>query len=59
MLTLDQIKRKLEDRRIDIVAERTGIHRNTIARIKSGQQANPTYHILQRLSAYLEGTAVE
>ena len=58
MLTLDQIKRKLEDRRIDVVSMRTGINRNTIARIKSGQHENPTYYILNKLSDYLEGAGV-
>lgn len=59
MLTLDQIKRMLEDRRIDIVSERTGVNRNTIASIKSGHHDNPTLNTMQRLSDYLEGSAVE
>ncbi len=59
MLTLDQIVHLLGDRRIDVVAEKTGIHRNTISKIKSGENENPTYYVLQKLSDYLEGSAVE
>jgi transcriptional regulator with XRE-family HTH domain len=54
MLTLEQIKDRLDDRVIAAVAARTGIHRNTLDRIKSGANKNPTYHILSRLSDYLE-----
>lgn len=54
MIDLDNIKRKLHDRRLDIVAEATGLHRSTIARIRDGEQKNPTYYVLEKLSAYLE-----
>ena len=54
MTDLDNIKRKLHDRRLDIVAEATGLHRSTIARIRDGEQKNPTYYVLEKLSAYLE-----
>lgn len=57
MLTLDQIREKLDDRIIATVAERTGIHRNTVANIKSGKIENPTYYVLAKLSDYLEGGA--
>lgn len=56
MLTLDEIAVALRDRRMDIVAEATGLHRSTIARIKTGK-ANPTYDVMKALSDYLEGRA--
>lgn len=54
MLTLDQIKARLDDRIMAVVSERTGIHRNTLGSIKSGKIENPTYNVLRKLSDYLE-----
>jgi hypothetical protein len=58
MLTLDQIKRSLSDRRLNVVSEKTGLHVNTIANIRDGKSA-PTYYAVQKLSDYLEGTKPE
>ena len=55
MMTLDQIKASLDDRILNVVAEKTGLHRNTVANIKSGRIANPTYYVMRKLSDYLEG----
>jgi len=57
MLTLDQIQFRLQDRRIDAVSEATGVHRNTIAGIRSGRIANPRYNTVKALSDYLTGGA--
>ena len=54
MLTLDEIKIRLADRRLDVVSDATGLHRSTIARVRDGDQANPTYQVMRKLSAYLE-----
>ena len=54
MLTLDQIKAKLEDRQTTKVAEATGLSRQTIYEIRRGIQTNPTHETLKRLSDYLE-----
>ena len=54
MLNLEQIKSGLEDRNLEKVAERTGIHRNTINAIRTGSNTNPTYATLKVLSDYLE-----
>lgn len=59
MLTLDQIKSALADRRIDVVANATGIHRATISRIRNDSDANPTYTVLKVLSDYLSGVSVD
>jgi len=53
-MDLEKIREALADRNIDKVAERTGIHRNTIYAIRSGANVNPTYAILKKLSDYLE-----
>lgn len=59
MLNLQQIKEALQDRRLDIVSEFTGIHRNTIAAIRSGKAANPSYETIAKLSEYLQRGAVQ
>lgn len=53
MLTIDKIRALLADRRLDIVSEATGVHRNTLARIRSGENENPHYDTIAKLSAYL------
>ena len=59
MLNLDQIRTALDDRNIEKVAARTGIHRNTIAAIRNGTNANPTYATMKLLSDYLAGVTVD
>ena len=54
MLTLEEIKAKLADRRLDAVAEATGLHPNSIARIRDGKNLNPKHSTVAALSAYLE-----
>lgn len=56
MLTLDKIRDLLTDRRLNMVAEATGIHRNTLTGIRSGKIDNPSYDTVRKLSAYLGGT---
>lgn len=53
MLTIDQIKRMLADRRLDVVSEATGLHRNTLAAIRDGRHENPKYETMRKLSEYL------
>lgn len=55
MLTLEQVKLRLEDRNLHHVAERVGIHRQTIYRIVNGT-TEPSYETLRKLSEYLEAT---
>lgn len=57
MLTLEEIKHALRDRRLDIVSKQTGIHRATISRIRNGENANPTYTVIKTLSDYLRGVS--
>lgn len=53
MLTLDQIRAALRDRRLSKVAEATGLHYNTIREIRDNPDANPTYKVIRALSDYL------
>ena len=55
MLTLDQLREALQDRRVKIVSEATGLHPNTVAAIRDGRNTNPTYEVMVKLSEYLEG----
>ena len=55
MLTIDQIRAALRDRRLAKVAEATGLHYNTIREVRDNPNANPTYKVIKVLSDYLEG----
>jgi transcriptional regulator with XRE-family HTH domain len=52
MLTLDKIMGLLKDRRLDIVSDATGVHRNTLSGIRAGKIKNPSYETVKRLSEY-------
>ena len=53
-MTLEEIQRALRDRRINIVAEETGLHYNTIRNIRDGKNTNPTYFVVSALTNYLK-----
>lgn len=55
MLTLDDIRKRLKDRRLPIVAEATGIHANTLREVRDNPLANPTYKVIKALNDYLVG----
>jgi transcriptional regulator with XRE-family HTH domain len=59
MLTLDQLRTALDDRNLEKVSARTGIHRNTLAAIRNGTNANPTYATMKTLSDYLTAVTVD
>lgn len=54
MLTLHQIRERLADRRLDIVAEATGVPYSTVRSVRDNAEANPTWRTLSALSKYLE-----
>jgi len=56
MLTIEAIKLALQDRRISMVSNATGLHYNTIKGIRDNESANPSYKVLKALSDYFEGT---
>lgn len=54
MLTIDEIRKKLLDRRPSVVSAVTGVHVNTIISIQKGRGLNPTYRVMLALSNYLQ-----
>lgn len=54
MLTLGEIIKRLHHRKLDVVSRATHLHKNSIARIRDGKNANPTLSTMLSLSAYLE-----
>lgn len=54
MLTLEQIKSMLLERKIKIVAERTGLAYDTVRRIAYGHAQDPAYKTIKILSDYLQ-----
>ena len=52
-MTLEQLKERLRDRRPAVVAEATGLHALTIARIRDGS-TKPSYDTLIKIQKYLE-----
>ena len=54
MMTLEDIRAALKDRRVDLVAEATGVHYNTVRQIRDNPDANPTWRTMEALSLYLE-----
>jgi len=54
MLTIEEIRNLLLDRRLAMVADSTGIHYATIQAIKSGRVTNPSYETVKALSEYFE-----
>jgi transcriptional regulator with XRE-family HTH domain len=55
VVELKWIKEGLLDRRPKVVAERTGLHVNTVTRIRDGKEDNPKIDTLNRLARYLIG----
>ena len=55
MLTLQQIRDRLADRRLQVVAQATGINHQTLWRIRD-DGGNPTHETLKKLSIYFEET---
>ena len=55
MMTLEEVREKLVDRRIDMVADATGLHYGTVQEIRSGKNDNPSYKTVKALSDYFEG----
>lgn len=52
MLDLGEIKRRMRDRKITVVAQAIGLHKVTLYRVLSGEQ-EPGYATLKALSDYL------
>jgi DNA-binding phage protein len=55
MVSLEKIRKALEDRNLAKVAAQTGLHENTVRAIASGKNTNPTLETIERLVKYLFG----
>jgi len=55
-LSISEIRNKLKDRRIKVVAEKTGLCYPTIKKIVDNLNCNPTYRTLLVLSNYIKNT---
>jgi DNA-binding XRE family transcriptional regulator len=53
MLTIEQIRKKLEYMHIMRVSKAIGIHSNTLYSIASGK-TNPSYDVLKKISEFFE-----
>lgn len=53
MLSVTDIKKLLEDRNLRIVAERAGVHYQTLYRIAKKPGYNPSSLTVEKLSEYL------
>lgn len=51
-MTVEQIRHELQDRQAMAVARATGLHFNTVRRVRDG--ANPSPETRQALESYLE-----
>ena len=52
MLTLEEIRERLKDRRLLVVSQATGIHANTLREVRDNPSANPTYKVFKLLNDY-------
>jgi len=54
VLTLDEIRAMLLERKLKVIAERTGLAYDTVRRIAYGYAQEPSYSTIKTLSDYLE-----
>lgn len=55
LMTIMEIKKALHDRRPSMVAEKTGLHVNTIIKLRDDKNPNPTLDTLEKLTLYFMG----
>ena len=54
MMTLEQVQRALQDRKLPVVASETKLSYQTVWRIASGNIKRTSYESIKKLSDYLE-----
>ena len=59
MMTPEEARRALQDRRCDKVSASTGLSYNTVRAVRNGQNTNPKWETLRALSEYLTGSGKE
>jgi len=55
MMTVEEIRKALKDRRLLVVSEATKTHYNTLRDIRDGVTKDPKHATVVALSEYLEG----
>lgn len=58
MITPEQARAMLQDRRLDKVAEATGLSVQTIRELRDNPDVNPKWSTMEAVARYLEGGAV-
>lgn len=53
LLTINEIRERLQDRRLEMVSEATGLHYNTVLYIKTGTAKGANIRTIEKLSDYL------
>lgn len=56
MMTLEEVRRQLQDRNLRAVQRATGLSYSTIYEIKNNKIFNPNYDTYKKLVDYLRGT---
>jgi predicted transcriptional regulator len=54
MKNIEEIRKKLEDKRLHVVSRETGISYPTLLAIREGDNKNPQYKTIQKIINYLE-----
>lgn len=54
MLTIEEIRIKMQDRNVTKVAKSIGVSRVYLSMILNNKKSNPSYKIIKALSDYLE-----
>lgn len=57
MMTLEQVRQGLQDRKLRAVAQATGLAYDTVWRVATGRMERVSYDTVKALSDYLEGKA--
>lgn len=55
MLSPEEIKKKLQDRNFNVIAEATGLHYNTVYKMAKLDFKKPSHETIKALSDYFEG----
>lgn len=55
MMTLEQVRQGLQDRKLRAVAQATGLAYDTVWRVATGRMERVSYDTVKALSDYLEG----
>lgn len=53
LLSITEIRERLQDRRLEMVALATGLHYNTVLYLKTGSAKGANISTIEKLSAYL------